>query len=102
MEKIDIIVSGNGNKIYKLKENIHRENDRAVIRADGSQEWWLHGKLHRVDGPAVTHSDGTTTYFLFGNRMTRIPSFIKQHRFLPYRMLKEVYSVYLQKTSPTN
>ncbi len=41
------------------KDQIHREDGPAVIRADGTQYWFKNGKCHRDDGPAVIYPDGT-------------------------------------------
>lgn len=70
MNKITYTVDvlANGNKLWYLNGELHREDGPAVECADEYREWWLNNKLHRADGPAVERADGTKVWYLDGQR----------------------------------
>jgi len=55
----------NGDKIWVLNKNYHREDGPAVEDANGDKFWFFHGKLHRLDGPASEFADGTKEWFWY-------------------------------------
>ena len=63
-------VGPNGEKLWYLNGNLHREDGPAVEWPDGQKEWFLKGKLHREDGPAVERSNGSKFWYLHGEEVT--------------------------------
>jgi hypothetical protein len=59
----------NGDKVYYLKDDLHRKDGPAVISNDGSKYWYQHGKLHRMDGPAIEFANGDNYWFLYGKEI---------------------------------
>lgn len=60
------LVLPDGAQMWKLGDQLHREDGPALIEPDGSQRWYLHDQLHREDGPAAMHVSGEQTYWLHG------------------------------------
>jgi hypothetical protein len=60
-----------GDKVWYMNGQYHREDGPAIEFADGDMEWWLNGQLHREDGPAIEwvndHSDGGKEWYIPGN-----------------------------------
>lgn len=46
-------IYADGNKVWYLNGERHREDGPAIEWANGDKEWYLNDKLHREDGPAV-------------------------------------------------
>lgn len=56
----------NGNKYWRYKGYIHRENGPAIEWSNKYKAWYKHGKCHREDGPAVIFDSGNIEYWLHG------------------------------------
>ena len=56
----------NGNKLWYLNNQIHREDGPAVEYANGSKYWYRNDQYHREDGPAVELSNGNKYWYLLG------------------------------------
>jgi len=54
----------NGHKVWCLNGKRHREDGPAIEYASGDKEWYLNDKLHREDGPAVEYASGTKEWYL--------------------------------------
>jgi hypothetical protein len=59
-----------GNKSWRVKNKLHREDGPAAEYSNGTKFWYLDGKIHRIDGPAIEYADGDKTWKLIGNRYT--------------------------------
>ncbi len=59
-------VDSNGNQMWKVKGQLHRENGPAFIGKDGTKQWVIKGNLHRTDGPAYEMANGHKQWFLNG------------------------------------
>jgi hypothetical protein len=72
----------NGNIVYILDGEWHREDGPAIITRSGNEHWYKHGKLHRLDGPARTYANpygrSTYEYWVEDERVT-IKEFEKHH-----------------------
>ncbi len=55
----------NGDYIWYLHGNIHRDNGPAYMR-NGTVSYYKHGVLHREEGPAVIYPDGKQRWFVNG------------------------------------
>ena len=56
----------NGNKIWYLNGQYHREDGPAVEFINGDTEYWVCGKIHRFDGPAYIRHNGYTSWYING------------------------------------
>ena len=63
-----IAIDKDGNKVWLLNGELHREDGPAIERAEGTKSWWLNGKRHREDGPAAEWADGSKFWWLNGKR----------------------------------
>jgi hypothetical protein len=59
-------MNDNGDKMWYLHNELHRENAPAIEYADGTKEWYLHGKRHRENAPAVEYANGIKMWWLHG------------------------------------
>jgi hypothetical protein len=63
-----------GDKVWYMNGQYHREDGPAIEFADGDMEWWLNGQLHREDGPAIEwvndHSDGGKEWYIHGKKLS--------------------------------
>ena len=66
MIEYKVQVYNNGNKVWYLNSELHREDGPAVECSDGSKAWFLNGQLHREDGPAIERPGGTKFWFKYG------------------------------------
>ena len=41
----EIILKSTGDKEWRLKGRLHREDGPAIERANGQNEWWVNGEL---------------------------------------------------------
>ena len=57
-----------GDFVWELHGEWHREDGPAYELSNGDREWFLHGELHREDGPAVEYADGDREWYLHGER----------------------------------
>jgi hypothetical protein len=64
MIEYTVKVYGNGDKVWYLNDERHREDGPAFEGASGTKAWWLNGKLHREDGPAVEWANGNKSWYL--------------------------------------
>jgi len=55
-----------GNKVWRLNGELHREYEPAIERADGDNYWLLNGKYHREDGPAIECVNGYKAWWVKG------------------------------------
>jgi hypothetical protein len=62
-------IDSDGDTVWQLDGEYHREDGPAVIWQGGSKEWCLHGALHRTDGPAGEYADGELCWCLYGTGM---------------------------------
>jgi hypothetical protein len=62
----ELTVRPNGNKEYRLRGKLHREDGPAFEGFAGDKSWYINGKLHREDGPAVETANGYKAYYLSG------------------------------------
>ena len=68
----------NGNKIWRLHGELHRENDEpAIERACGHKEWYQHGKRHRDDGAAIEYANGYKAWYLHGKKYNDVNAWAK-------------------------
>ena len=70
MKTYKVIIEDNGDKIWYLNGQRHREDGPAAEYANGDKSWYLNGKCHREDGPAVEYADGAKSWYLEGNHYT--------------------------------
>jgi len=63
---IEYTVHNNGDKIWRLNGQLHREDGPAVEYANGTKQWYINGKYHREDGPAIEFANGTKQWWLTG------------------------------------
>jgi hypothetical protein len=61
-----VVEHSDGEKVWYLNGQYHREDGPAREWADGEKQWRLNGQRHRVDGPAIERSDGTKHWYLNG------------------------------------
>jgi hypothetical protein len=61
-----IVEYKNGDKVWYLNGELHREGGPAIEDADGYKSWWINGKLHRLDGPAIEYYDGSKSWWING------------------------------------
>jgi starvation-inducible outer membrane lipoprotein len=57
-------IDEDGDTVWRLDGNYHREDGPAIEWQDGRTDWWLHGKRHRTDGPAIEFADGVKFWHL--------------------------------------
>lgn len=58
------IITRDGDRVWLLGDEYHREGAPAVIQSDGIEMWYQHGKLHREDGPAISVPNGRKSFYL--------------------------------------
>jgi hypothetical protein len=66
MIEYTVKVYDNGDVMWFMDDELHREDGPAVEHANGGKEWYLNGELHREDGPACEYYDGTKSWYLNG------------------------------------
>ena len=69
MKTYQVKVDTNGDKIWYLNGNLHREDGPAVEYANGDKIWYLNGNRHREDGPAIEYANGTKYWYLNGKKL---------------------------------
>ncbi len=52
-----------GIQIWRLNDNVHRDDGPAYIGSSGYQAWYQHGQKHRIDGPAWIGADGVQVWY---------------------------------------
>jgi hypothetical protein len=62
--KYEVIVYTDGDKVWLLKGERHREDGPAEEHSDGTKVWYINGLRHREDGPAIECRDGTKFWYL--------------------------------------
>jgi hypothetical protein len=55
---------------YNQKDEHHRTDGPAIIRANGSEYWYVNGELHRTDGPAIIRANGSEYWYVNGENIT--------------------------------
>jgi hypothetical protein len=71
------IISKEGDQLWYLNDNLHREDGPAVIDTQGTQAWFLNGKKHRLIGPAIIYLNGSKEWFINDRRHnSRGPAFV--------------------------
>jgi len=63
---IEIEITSDGTKYWRINGCLHRENKPAIEYDDGTKYWYLNGRLHRKDGPAFEDADGNKVWYLNG------------------------------------
>ena len=63
-EQPKMTVDKQGNKVWHLHGELHRENAPAIELANGDKAWCLHGKRHREDGAAIELANGNKAWWL--------------------------------------
>ncbi len=81
MEQPVKTVYGNGDQIWRLDGERHRDDGPAFIGADGTQGWYQYGEWHRDDGPAWIKADGTKEYWFNNTKL--------EEGSLKYRLVQE-------------
>jgi hypothetical protein len=71
----------NGDKVWCLNNNYHREDGPAIEWSNGDKYWYINGKRHREDGPAAEYYNGDKEFYLNNKR-------ISQEQFLQLMKLK--------------
>ena len=66
MIEYTVQVYPDGEKLWYLNGELHREDGPAVAWSDGTKHWYLNGKHHREDGPASELPSGTNLWYLHG------------------------------------
>ena len=56
----------NGSKIWYINGQRHRNDGPAIEYTNGSKIWYLNGRLHRIDGPAIEYSNGSKLWYING------------------------------------
>jgi hypothetical protein len=69
-EKPTLKISALGNKEWRLRNVLHREDGPAIEQLDGTKSWWRHGKLHREDGPALECTQGFHEWYINGQQLS--------------------------------
>ena len=64
MNKPECKTYPNGDKVWYLNGEHHREDGPAVEWANGHKVWCLNGKRHREDGPACEWANGYKAWWL--------------------------------------
>ena len=60
------VTYSDGRQVWYQNENIHREDQPAVIYPNGKVEWWSNNKLHRENAPAIIFTNGDEYWFKNG------------------------------------
>lgn len=60
----------NGDKLWYLNGERHREDGPAVEYSNGEKSWYLNGEKHREDGPAVERANGDKEWFINGKKIS--------------------------------
>jgi hypothetical protein len=63
-------IDQDGDKVWRLNDQYHREDGPAIEYLDGDEDWYLHGDYHRTNGPAIVWHDGTASWYLYGSCYT--------------------------------
>ncbi len=58
-----------GSKIHYVNDEIHNENEPAIIGCKGTKEWKQYDYWHRLDGPAIEYASGKQSWYLLGQRI---------------------------------
>jgi hypothetical protein len=64
--KYEVTVYANGDKLWRLNGEFHREDGPALEYSNGGKHWLLNGKYHREDGPAIDFINGDKCWYLNG------------------------------------
>ena len=68
--EVEVQVNANGDKLWYLNGELHREDGPAIEKVNGDNYWYLNGELHREDGPAIEYVDGNKYWYLDDIRYT--------------------------------
>ena len=60
----------NGIKYWYLNDKLHREDGPAKEYANGNKSWWINNTLHRENGPAIEYANGNKLWYLNGKKLT--------------------------------
>jgi hypothetical protein len=63
-------IDQDGDKVWLLNGQYHREDGPAIVYVNGDEDWYLHGDYHRTNGPAIVWADGTASWYLHGSHYT--------------------------------
>jgi hypothetical protein len=64
-----------GDKVWWLNGERHREDGPAIERSNGDKEWYLNGKRHRENGPAIEWANGDKMWLLNDKEATALEVF---------------------------
>ena len=86
----EVVKDKDGDIVYYLNGEYHREDGPAIELHNGGKEWWLNGKTHREDGPAVESAHGGKYWWLNNNFYGANDDFTNESwiRFVKLELLK--------------
>jgi hypothetical protein len=70
MIEYTVKVYDNGDVMWFMDDELHREGGPAVEHVSGGKEWYRYGKCHREDGPACEWVNGDKEWYLNNKKLT--------------------------------